>query len=240
LNGPEAHRSRKPALVGPTIRLGLVAGIHKELFMKKFSAKSGLLFGVMLAVCAFVVPSMASAASWSGLGTHQLFSPNLSFQAVLNGQNSGSSCADSRFDADVVNAAVVEITGARFLNCTGTLAAADCTATPTGANFPWTATARLTTDIQIHQVDVSVLFETKPGGAPGSCAQEGLTVRVTGTLTSGSFDPSAIAADRRITYTSAPGLTAHLLNTGGLVFGEAFVTGRFQDTNATPTLNVLD
>jgi hypothetical protein len=212
--------------------------------MNMLSKKSALLFGAVLAVCAFVAPSMASAASWSGLGTHQLASANLNFTTNIAPLGAaGSSCADSEFDADVVNAQVIEITGAVFRNCTGGSgfpaiggAADDCTVTATGTNFPWTATARLTTDIQIHQIDVDVAFETKPGGALGSCRLEGNTVRVTGTLTSGSFDPSATAANRRITYTSAPGLTAHVLGTG--LNGPAAVTGVFRDTTAT--LNVLD
>jgi hypothetical protein len=204
--------------------------------MKKFFEKSVLIFGAVLAVCAFAVPSMASAASWAGLSTHQLASSDLAFTANLTGTPAGWSCADTEFDADVVSAAVVEITGTVFRNCSGGGGFTGCTVTSTGANFPWTATARTTTDIQIHRVDVSVVFDTKPGGAPGSCAQEGFTIRVTGTLTSGSFDPSATAANRRITYTSATGLTAHLLNTG--LFAEAPVTGTFRDTTAT--LNVLD
>jgi hypothetical protein len=212
--------------------------------MKKFSARSGLLFGVVLAVCAFAVPSMASAASWAGLGTHQLFSPNLQFSAVEPAPVGlvGSSCADSQFDAHVVNAAVVEITGVRFLRCTGgagfsgTGAQDDCTVTATGTNFPWTATARTTTDIQIHQIDVDVRFEVNPAG--GTCTVAGNTARVTGTLTSGSFDPSATPANRRITFTSAPGLTAHVLGTG--LNAPAAVTGQFRDTTSPFTLNVLD
>jgi hypothetical protein len=205
--------------------------------MNMLSKKSALLCGAVLAVCAFAVPSMASAASWSPLNTtHQLTSPDLQFTANLTGTPGGSSCADSEFDAEVFSAAVIEITGAVFRNCSGTGGATGCTATPVGNNFPWTATARTTTDIQIHRVDVSVVFDTKPGGAPGSCAQEGFTIRVTGTLVGGVFDPSSVGANRRITYTNATGTTAHLLTTG--LNAPATVLGTIRDTTAT--LNVLD
>jgi hypothetical protein len=205
--------------------------------MKKLSRQSVLLFGAVLAVCAFAVPSMASAASWAGLGTHQLSSNNLAFTATIAPlPAAGWSCADTEFDADVVSGAVVEITAARFRNCDGTLLAAGCTMTVTGNDFPWTATARTTSDIQIHRVDMSVIFHTRPAAAPGSCVAEGVTARVTGTLTSGSWDSSAIPANRRLTLNDAPGLTSHLLGIG--LSGPTSVTGVFRDT--TNTLNVSD
>jgi hypothetical protein len=65
LDGPEAHRSRKGwRWWDRTIRLGVLVGTHKEHFvMKKFSKKGVLLFAGAMAVCAFAMPSMASAAS---------------------------------------------------------------------------------------------------------------------------------------------------------------------------------
>jgi hypothetical protein len=47
-----------------TIRLGVLVGTHKQhLVMKKLSKKGVLLFAGVIAVCAFAMPSMASAAS---------------------------------------------------------------------------------------------------------------------------------------------------------------------------------
>ena len=38
--------------------------------MKKFSKKGVLLFAGAMAVCAFAMPSMASASSWGVVGSH--------------------------------------------------------------------------------------------------------------------------------------------------------------------------
>ena len=194
--------------------------------MKLLSKKSGVLFGAVLAVCAFAVP-MASAASWSGGGsvTHQLASTNLTFTETVGGVQVGSSCALSTFDADVVSAAVVEITGGRFDNCTGTNGGAGCSVTATPTRFPWTATAPNTTNIQIHGVHVDVTFS-------GFCLVSGQAVTLTGTLTGGSFDPSAIGADRRITFDHDDGLVGH----SSLGSATAFVTGSFRDLTGTANL----
>jgi hypothetical protein len=199
--------------------------------MKKFSKRSVLLFGAVLAVCAFAVPSLASAASWDGGGTvtHQLASANLGF-TIEAPQVIGSSCANSEFDSDVVSAATLRITGARFLNCRGTGLGVNCTVTPTGRNFPWTATAPTTTTIGIDGVHVSVAFENHPDGT--ACGVNGLTTTLTGNLTGGSWDPSATGANRRVTFRNAPGTTSH----SSLGSNAAFVTGDIRDTAGTLNL----
>lgn len=207
--------------------------------MRKLSKKSMLLVGGILTVCAFAMPSLASAASWSPIPntTHVLASHNLAFTAGAGGAAPvGSQCADSEFHAVVVNAAVMEITAVSFRNCTGLAGTlgSGCTTTATATGLPWTATARTTTDIQIHNIDVDVQFETRPGGPLGSCLLHNNVARVTGTLTGGTFDPSTIAANRRVTFNHAHGLTSH----SALGSQSAFVTGTFRDT--TNTLNVLD
>jgi hypothetical protein len=203
----------------------------------KMSKRSVLLFGAVLSVCAFVVPSMASAASWQTISTtHQLFSPDLSFTTVIGGVvHAGSSCAASEFHADVVSASRIEITSGNFANCTGTQNAGGCTVTATGRNFPWTATAPTTTNIQIHNVHVSVTFETRPPAGSIACGFTGAQVTLTGTLTGGSWDPSATGSARRVTYTNGSGLTAHQVGGGS---SAAFVIGSIRDT--TGTLNLVD
>jgi hypothetical protein len=236
MNGPEAHRSRSRRLEDRTIHPG-VSRDSLGVLMKKLSRKSALLFGGVLAVCAFAVP-MASAASWAVIGTHHvLASPDLRFTAGFGGAgfvNSG--CADTEFTANVASAANLEITAATLRNCTGIApsGATNCTSTAVGTNFPWTATARLTTDIQIHGVRVDVTFENQPGN-PTACAINGATTLLTGTLTGGSFHPSSVGANRRITLNHAPGLTSHSALTGST---PAFVSGIIRDTTAT--LNVFD
>jgi hypothetical protein len=194
--------------------------------MKKLSGKSVLLFGVVLVVCAFAVPSMASAASFTSLGTHQLVSPNLSFLAPA--ANLGSSCAESRFDIDINNGNDGIITGSRFLGCRGnpTTSGVNCTVTATGTKFPWTATAAAGTDnLQIHGVHVDVQFETLPGTLPAACAVNGAQVTLTGTLTGGSWNP----ATRTIEFLADDGLSG--LSGANLL--AATVTGTFSDPAGT-------
>jgi hypothetical protein len=204
--------------------------------MNTFFKKSAVLFGGALAICAFAVP-MASGASWAVVGTtHVLASSDLSFTATnAGGVSLGSQCLDSEFHADVTSASVLTITGAAFRNCMGTLVAGNCTTTATAQNLPWTATAVTTTNIQIHGIDVNVAFENTPGN-PTACAINGATSRLTGTLTGGSWDPSSVGANRRVTFNHASGLTSHSVALAGPT--AAFVTGAFRDTAAT--LNVFD
>ncbi|HEX5923662.1 MAG TPA: hypothetical protein VFY45_07505 [Baekduia sp.] len=195
--------------------------------MKKLSKKSVLLFGAVLAVCAFAAP-MASAASWSPIGTTaRLASTNLGFsQAIGGGLTVGSSCALSTFDGDVASAAVLTITGGRFDNCVGTGLAAGCTVTATGTRFHWTATGVSTTDIQIHGIHVDVRFETAPGGGACNSLVHNTNITLTGTLTGGSFDPSSIGLNRKVTFVNASGLVSHSALANG---APTLVTGTFFD-----------
>jgi hypothetical protein len=204
--------------------------------MKKFSQKGVLLFGVMLVVCAFA-PSMASAASWSPVGTaHQLFSPNLSFTTTVPalGGALGSSCNVSEFTGSVVSANAINITAAVFRNCMGTGVEANCTVTPTATGLPWTATATSTTNVQIHSVNVTVQFENTPGN-PVACAA-GTSTSVTGTLTGGSWAPGATIAGNELFFQHDDGLTSHT-TAPTIASNAAFVKGTFRDT--TNTLNMF-
>jgi hypothetical protein len=195
--------------------------------MKKLSQRGLLLFGVMLAVSAFVVPSMASAASWFQVGTtHQLFSPNLSATATfpILGQT-GWTCKGAELDVDVVSANTIEITSGRFNDCMGTLGQSNCTVTATGNNFPWTATATSTTNVQIHGVNVTQVFENTPGN-PNPC-QTASTVTLTGTLTGGSWNP--VTNELFVTDPQTHGLTASVLG----ISAPEFVSSTFRDTTGT-------
>jgi hypothetical protein len=203
--------------------------------MKKLSQRSVLLFGVMLVVCALVpsMASMASAASWFQVGTtHQLFSPNLAFTAHTSplGGGAGWQCNASEFDADVVNTNTLEITDGRFVDCHGLVGTviANCTVTSVPTNFPWTATATSTTDIQIHGIRVDILFENTPGNA-NSCSGLGAKSLWTGTLTGGSWNP----ASNDVLLANGRGLTMHFLGLGGPSFSETTVAGTIRDTAGT-------
>ena len=203
--------------------------------MKSLSQRGVLLFGVLLLlVCAFV-PSLASAASWipSGSTTHQLFSSNLAFTATALGTQIGGACNASEFDGDVVSANTVEITSGVFTRCHGLLATANCTLTPVGTNFPWTATATSTTNVQIHGVNVDVLYENTPGA--GACPLLGAKFQWTGTLTGGAWNP----ATNTLELQHDDGLTQH-----GIVPASAtaplFITGTIRDTNTVAPLRMFD
>ncbi|HEX5924550.1 MAG TPA: hypothetical protein VFY45_12005 [Baekduia sp.] len=205
----------------------MIVGIHKEFLMKQLSQRGVLLFGAMLAVCAFVGPSMASAASWNVAGTHQLLSPNFS---LAGGAPNfiGASCTQSTFNTTITNGADGAVVGSRFVNCRGTGGAAfSCTATATGQRFPWTATATATDNIQIQNVHMNVAFEALPGTAAAECLVFGLQITLTGTLTGGSWNPFS----REITLAAESGLTAHPNNAAASF--DVTVAGTIRDINQT-------
>jgi hypothetical protein len=170
---------------------------------KMVSKKSMLLLGAVMALCAFVLPSVASAASWAPVGTTdgRIDSGNLGFNIPATG--AGSFCTASSFSVTVHSAAVATITGASFANCHGDAGlSVGCTTTATGTNFPWRATAVNTTNIQIHDINIDVFFEQTPGTL-GECANNGLNLRLTGTVIA-SFTPGA-AGSRTFDFTGNPG-----------------------------------
>jgi hypothetical protein len=148
--------------------------------MKKFSKKGVLLFAAAMALCAFAMPSMASASSWGFVGSeHTLDSPNFGF--INDATSVTAECTRTQFTADVVSTAVMELTSGAFTGCTAIgPAIGTCTTTWTGTNFPWTATAVTTSNIQIHGISIDVFLENHPGSA--ACGAAGQTFRLTGTL----------------------------------------------------------
>ncbi|MET0601124.1 MAG: hypothetical protein ABW167_03965 [Baekduia sp.] len=148
--------------------------------LKMVSKKSLLLFGVVLALAAFVLPSVASAAGFEPVGTGTIDSGNLGFSVPAI--NSGLFCTSSQFHMQVHSTTVATITASRIANCHGSVGASvGCTTTWTGTGFPWVATAESTHNIIIHNVNIHVVFETTPGTL-NECANTGLTLRLTGSL----------------------------------------------------------
>jgi hypothetical protein len=150
-----------------------------------FSRKGVLPFGAaVIAACACAMPWVASAASWSPIGTeHTLDSSNFGFHSNIN--DIEGQCGETFWTADVSSAANLTITNATFRNCNmlgSTLG--ECTSTWTSTNLPWTATAITTSTVQIHGVDIDWRLEDIPGN-PGSCTPfAGVrNYRLTGTVT---------------------------------------------------------
>ncbi len=202
--------------------------------MKKFSKKGLLLFTGVMAVCAFAMPAMSSAASWAPLGSeHTLHSANLGFTTTdpVLGPIS-SSCPESTFTVDVRSAAVLTVTSASLKNCTAQgPAIGDCTMTMAGTTFPWTITGVTTSNVTIDGVRIDETFETKPGGAANSCANvNGQNILLTGTLTGGAWD----ASTHQATYNNAEGLVTHSA-TGNNT--RMTLSGTIRDTQQTLTLS---
>jgi len=197
--------------------------------MKKLSKKSVLLFASVMALCAFAMPSMASAASWGTINTnHVLDSPDLAFNAPLLG--GGSSCANSSFNTDVRSAAVLTVTSGTFTNCSGTGGNANCAVTVTPTGFPWLGTGVSQTDLRIDRVNIDVVFN-----GPAPCAVPGVKISLTGTLGTGAASESAWdVLAHQVTLTNTHGLTAHVVGTATSV--PTTVNGRIRDTAQTLTL----
>jgi hypothetical protein len=189
--------------------------------MKRFSKKSVVLFAGVMAVCAFAMPAMASAATWGPVGgnDHVLTSTNLGF--TTDGVTpAGSTCAVAQFTT-TVTATRLDITSATFHRCVGVDALATCTATPVAQRLPWTATP--TTPVVIDGVHVSVTFEHKPGVA--NCPAPGASATLTGNLAGGVFNDTT----HTLHLLNATGTTSHFAG----VSSPATVTGTIID-DVTP------
>ncbi len=200
--------------------------------LKMVSEKSMLLLGVVMALCAFVLPSVASAGSWAPVGTTngRIDSGNLGFSVPATG--SGTACTASTLSVTFHSASLATIAGVSFANCHGNVGnGIGCTTTATGTHFPWRMTPNDTTRIAIHGLEIDVSFETTPGTL-GECAYTGTNIRLTGTMVA-SFTPGAPGA-RTFDFGGATGLLAHVPDAGVTFLAEAEGSG-----TATGLLNVL-
>jgi hypothetical protein len=123
-----------------------------------------------MAVCAFVVPAIASADSFildSGTfpNTQVFDSPSATgrWSFTIPAIPSGWTCQSLQFDISVLSASLGTVNPTPgFGNCHGTGAGVNCTVTPTGTRFPWTVTPS-TTNLQIHNILFDITFENTPG-----------------------------------------------------------------------------
>jgi hypothetical protein len=225
MHGPEARRWQS------ALRDRIHPGASRDSqgvfqMLKKVSKKSLLLLGAVLALCAFAMPSMASASSWIGSG--DIHSGNVGFQS-FGAIPLTWACNAVTFGTLRHSASVLTITTASFSRCHGSGGAATgCTITYTGTRFPWTATAVSTSNIQIHGVHIDVRFETTPPAGSTACALNGNEVTLTGTLGLGiGLQTTWTPGSRTVDFTATTGLTGHApgvaLNT--LVNGSAVATG---------------
>jgi hypothetical protein len=197
--------------------------------MKKFSKKGVLLFAAAMALCAFAMPSMASASSWGVVGSeHTLDSGNLGF--INDASSVTSECSRAQFTLNVATATHLEITAASFTGCTAVGGVGTCTATSTATSLPWTATAVTTSSVTINRVNINVFFENHPGSA--ACGAVGVTLRVTGTLVGARWTGNGVG-QHALDVNGGTGLVSH----SALGNGQALtVTGQLADTQGTLTI----
>jgi hypothetical protein len=202
------------------------------------STRSTLLTAVLLAVCALVGPSMASAASWGVIGTtHTLDSNNLGYATTNTSVGPTNwTCLATQFHVVVRSASVLAITGANFKSCSSLNLSASCTVTMNPTNFPWTVTGLGTTDIRIEGLHVDIRYEDLPGG-PSTCGGPYANQQFTWTGSigtaagQGTWDASA----HQITVVNANGSTAHNVATPVLTH-TVRVMGTLRDTTQSLTL----
>ena len=192
--------------------------------MKKFSRKSVLLFAAVVALCAFAMPSMASAGNWAGApATHTIDSSNLSM--FISAVNAGWICTSTSFDVDVKSPAsnLLTITGANFGSCSGTNGFSGCTIDITASGLDWNANGSTPSNVSISTVRWAMRFTP-------TCSFAGTIVDVEGTLNAGVINN----ATHSLSLTNAPGLTGFI---AGSLIGSVVVNGTLTDTSGTLTLS---
>jgi hypothetical protein len=196
--------------------------------MQKFSNKSVLLFAAAMAVCAFTIPSIASAASWGAVTSeHTLDSANLGFTSA----SITSVCSVSQFTSDVnASGSALSISSALFRGCTATGPApvGVCTVTSVATGLPWTVSPVASNNVQIHNINIDWRYENHPGST--ACGINGATASITGTLTGGTFFNNT----HTLHFTGAAGLTTVSPQLGDQPVA---ANGTIRDTQQTLTAN---
>jgi hypothetical protein len=164
--------------------------------------KKGVLLASVMAVAAFAMPAMASAANWGIPNTNQnLSGSNFGFVITEPGVAYGfGACTGVGLGVHVRAPAssTLDITSATGFTCAGFGVLANCNVTATPTALPWTASGASTTDVTLNTIKYTVVF-TSSGG---SCAFAGASFSLEGTLTGGVWN----AAGHSVTYSSDPGL----------------------------------
>ena len=178
--------------------------------MTKLSKKSLLLFVSALALAAFALPSMASAATFDGVGNHTLTSSNLTVTAGAP-LNAGTACSSSVVELNVATGgATAAATGATLTGCTGTGALAGMAAHVFTTDFPWTVTRAGPGAFTIHGIHLLVIY-----------TPSGVAETISGTIHAVTINN----ATHTVTFNNAVGLTATVSGTTAPVS----VSGDFKD-----------
>lgn len=128
-------------------------------------AKAILTLAAAMALCTLAMPSPASAASWTVVGTeHTLDSPNLGFTGTTGFGALVAQCTSSSLTGTVASGANLAITAATFgRNCTANFAGGNiCTMTLAATRFPWTMTAVTTSTVSLEGFTAFMVTEQSP------------------------------------------------------------------------------
>lgn len=201
--------------------------------LAKWSKTGVLACAAGLSLAALAMPSVASAASWGVVGsTHDLDQlPTNPLVFISLDGTLGVNCAGFTLHASVTSPTVLTVTGGTFTNCMGSGSLGTPCSTTFVGRFPWQATGLTTTNIQIHNIHATLLYENTPGNAT-ACPLNGVTATSTGTLASPNHI-HWIGASHRETFVNATGLAVHSV-VGSLPMS---INGSLTDRSETLTLS---
>jgi hypothetical protein len=172
--------------------------------MKKTMTKSTMLAASIMALAAFAMPSMASAANWGPVNTnHTLTGTFIPTWAEGGGPpNTNFVCTASLgVHTRLPASSTLDITSATFPSCQGDWGqGSTCKVTAIASGLPWTATGTSTSDVRINVTDITATYSNFPNST--SCAVVGRVRHFSGTVTGGAWS----AAAHSLTYSLDPGL----------------------------------
>lgn len=170
--------------------------------MIKAMKRSLVLAVAVAALSAIAVPSMASAASWTPVGTsHAVTSNSISFitspaPALAFSCNSGPTLG-----VNVASVAALNITSASNFSCTGLYTLSGCNVAASPAGLPWTTGPANPTNVTINSLNINLTFSPKPGF---TCIYSGLVFNLYGTLAGGVWSNPGFSSS--LVFTNATGL----------------------------------
>jgi hypothetical protein len=160
--------------------------------MNKIIKKGLLLFAGIMALTAFAVPAMASAANWGVPNTNHTLTSSAIVLTSGTPTPGALQCTSAQYGVHVRTPAssTLDITSATLSGCTGTSGAwASCNWVLTAAGLPWTATAASTSSVTVN-ANFTVNVTNQPGNATG-CILAGNGLVLAGPIPAGTWNAAA-------------------------------------------------
>ncbi len=204
--------------------------------------KKGVLVASVMAVAAFAMPAMASAANWYPLNGNATLSSSggtggsdFAFTITGPGYTYGFGvCTGLSLGVHVRSPAssTLDITSATGFTCQGFGFLAGCTVTATPTALPWTASGASTTNVTLNNVNYNVVFtgaSCQFAGASGTSP----AFHLQGTLTGGVWTNPI--GSRGVTYSNDTGLS--LISPSGGPGQPMTTSGGLRSVGGVPTLS---